>query len=263
MIDSLLLIFALYALFALWEGLMPAQDGQGLAGRLRNVVLTTLLVVVGGIVVAVLYVYAPVRTEETPDRSVGGSLLMLAAYVFVADFLFYWYHRAQHRFAWLWPIHELHHSDAELNGTTSLRTYWLDKPVQAMVISVPAARLIGLDHLALVILPVALTAWLVFAHANVRLRLGWLSPVICGPQVHRIHHSIEPQHRDRNFAQFFPVIDVIFGTYYAPAPDEFPRTGTPGLASDAPLSTMLVRPARLWWEARPLGRLRTVARRRS
>ena len=46
---------------------------------------------------------------------------------------------------------------------------------------------------------------------------------------HRIHHSREIAHRDKNFAVYFPIWDVLFGTYYAPAREEFPATGIQGV----------------------------------
>ena len=49
--------------------------------------------------------------------------------------------------------------------------------------------------------------------------------------MHCIHHSILDEHKDKNFAQFFPFIDVIFGTYFAPIKNEFPATGTEALRS--------------------------------
>ena len=52
--------------------------------------------------------------------------------------------------------------------------------------------------------------------------------MLAGPQIHRIHHSRMPQHLDRNFAAYFPIWDVIFGTYYHPKPAEFPATGVSG-----------------------------------
>jgi hypothetical protein len=45
------------------------------------------------------------------------------------------------------------------------------------------------------------------------------------PQYHRIHHSVEPQHLNKNFCRIFPVFDVIFGTAWRPGKDEFPVTG--------------------------------------
>jgi sterol desaturase/sphingolipid hydroxylase (fatty acid hydroxylase superfamily) len=67
------------------------------------------------------------------------------------------------------------------------------------------------------------SAWTFLIHANLKLSLGPLSWLVDGPQVHRIHHSQLPQHFDRNFAAFFPIWDVLFGTYYHPARGEFPQ----------------------------------------
>lgn len=67
--------------------------------------------------------------------------------------------------------------------------------------------------------------WGFVNHANVRLGFGPLTSFVAGPQWHRIHHSVEAEHRDKNFSTFFPFIDRMFGTYYAPAPDEYPATG--------------------------------------
>jgi sterol desaturase/sphingolipid hydroxylase (fatty acid hydroxylase superfamily) len=68
-------------------------------------------------------------------------------------------------------------------------------------------------------------AWLFFAHANLRLELGRWSWMGTAPQLHRLHHSADPAHTGTNFAQFFPLLDVAFGTYRAPAAGEFPQTG--------------------------------------
>src|SRR5206468_6475948 len=58
-----------------------------------------------------------------------------------------------------------------------------------------------------------------------RLPLGPLARVVAGPQLHRIHHTVEARHLDRNLAAFFPLWDQLFGTYYHPGPGEYPRTG--------------------------------------
>ena len=43
--------------------------------------------------------------------------------------------------------------------------------------------------------------------------------------MHRLHHSTDPAHHDRNFADALPIFDIVFGTYQAPKKDEFPETG--------------------------------------
>jgi sterol desaturase/sphingolipid hydroxylase (fatty acid hydroxylase superfamily) len=56
---------------------------------------------------------------------------------------------------------------------------------------------------------------------------GAATPLLAGPQWHRIHHSTQPEHANRNFAAFFPFLDTLFGTYYAPRAGEYPPTGRP------------------------------------
>jgi sterol desaturase/sphingolipid hydroxylase (fatty acid hydroxylase superfamily) len=63
----------------------------------------------------------------------------------------------------------------------------------------------------------------------VRLPLGPLTPVFGGPQYHRVHHSILPEHHDKNFAAFFPIWDIIFGTAYLPKKNDYPPTGIEGV----------------------------------
>jgi sterol desaturase/sphingolipid hydroxylase (fatty acid hydroxylase superfamily) len=240
------MIVGLYAVFALFEVGFPAERAQGLRGRVRNVLFGMIYVLGGLAAVSAVMLLFPWRPRVREAAGVGTSFLVGVGYLVVIDFLYYWYHRAQHTFSFLWAIHELHHADAELNVTTSYRTYWLELPVQLLVISLPAFFVIGIDRVSMRFFPVVTTFWLLFIHANLRLRFGWLTPIICGPQLHRVHHSNRPAHLNKNFAQFFPIYDVLFGTYYSPAVDEFPTTGTEHLASDAALGRVLARPLRSW-----------------
>jgi hypothetical protein len=81
-------------------------------------------------------------------------------------------------------------------------------PVEILIVAAPLRSLI-----------------IALAHTNVRAGYGFFSLLITGPQYHRIHHSSRPEHIDKNFAELFPVWDVIFGTVWRPKPDEFRRPG--------------------------------------
>ena len=243
------LIASLYVIFTLFEVGLPAQPGHGLRGRVRNIVFAVIFLLGGLAAASAVMLFFPWRPRLRAAGGLGTSMLVCVGYLLLFDFLYYWYHRAQHRFALLWTVHEMHHADRELNVTTSNRTYWLELPIQFLVVSLPTVLLIGIDTAAWFVLPFVTTFWLLFTHANLRLRLGWLTPIICGPHVHRIHHSNLSRHLDRNFAQFFPIYDVLFGTYYGPARNEFPATGTDKMASDAALGDVLARPFWTWAHA--------------
>jgi sterol desaturase/sphingolipid hydroxylase (fatty acid hydroxylase superfamily) len=240
------MIASLYLVFTLFEVRIPAQRGHRLRGRIRNILFASIFLLGGLAAATTAMLFFPWRPRIHRAGGAGTSILVCMAYLLLIDLLYYWYHRAQHYFTFLWPVHELHHADAELNVTTSNRTYWLELPIQLFLISLPTYFLIGIDTMSWLVLPFVTTSWLLFTHANLRLSLGWLTPIVCGPHLHRIHHSNLSPHLNKNFAQFFPIYDVLFGTYYRPGRNEFPTTGSEGLASDAGLLYVLAKPFGTW-----------------
>ena len=63
-----------------------------------------------------------------------------------------------------------------------------------------------------------------FCHANVRTNLGVLRWVLVTPQSHRVHHSLDPAHRDKNFGVTFSLWDHLFGTQHRDY-DVYPECG--------------------------------------
>jgi sterol desaturase/sphingolipid hydroxylase (fatty acid hydroxylase superfamily) len=83
-----------------------------------------------------------------------------------------------------------------------------------------------------------------YIHTATRLHYGVLSGVICDNRFHRLHHSIDSRHFDRNFGVITPLWDVLFHTATFPAPGEWPATGIAEVPEvDGPLD-YLTRPFR-------------------
>lgn len=158
----------------------------------------------------------------------AGSLFALFIATFIADFFYYWFHRTLHHNRVLWQMHLLHHSDEQMTALTAHRGHFTESLVSPFCIAIPVALLFKLPPLEIGVLSLIPQAYQFLAHANVRLGYGPLWWVLISPDYHRIHHSIERRHYDKNFANWFPIWDVIFGTAYVPAPDEFPETGVEG-----------------------------------
>jgi sterol desaturase/sphingolipid hydroxylase (fatty acid hydroxylase superfamily) len=155
------------------------------------------------------------RAWPVPVRALLGVL--------VYDLVLYGHHVLHHRLAALWPFHAVHHSQVQLSLFTASRFHVLEKALARAMIFPP------LVFLGLTQTETFLTAWLVawhtrFYHANIRTGLGPLWYLIVTPQSHRIHHSVHPGHRERNFATHFPVWDMLFGTQHWRR-DEYPATG--------------------------------------
>jgi sterol desaturase/sphingolipid hydroxylase (fatty acid hydroxylase superfamily) len=144
---------------------------------------------------------------------------------FIVDFFFYWYHRFQHN-SFMWQEHKLHHMDEQL--CAFYRESWLEPLIDGTLGGIPMAILFKLNPAQGAIASAMLTAWVVFIHTNIKLHMGPLAVLFNGPQGHRIHHSRMREHYDQNFAAFFPIWDVLFGTYHYPKRDEYPLTGVHG-----------------------------------
>jgi sterol desaturase/sphingolipid hydroxylase (fatty acid hydroxylase superfamily) len=93
------------------------------------------------------------------------------------------------------------------------------------LILVPISLLIRADAAVLIICVMILRFIGQMTHANSRISYGPFRYLIAEPRFHRIHHSVETRHLGKNFAFMFPVWDMIFGTAYFPAQDEYPKTG--------------------------------------
>jgi sterol desaturase/sphingolipid hydroxylase (fatty acid hydroxylase superfamily) len=171
-----------------------------------------------------------------------GIILSAAILMLAADFIFYWVHRAQHRFDWLWAMHSFHHSDDDINAASAYRHYWIEKPAWMLVFYLPLGLVFQIAPAVASAYALVFQFFALFPHMNMRLEMGPLSRVFLGPQVHRIHHSIYAEHFNTNFAGAFPIWDSIFGTYRSPARGEFPPTGVPYLPGRPSLTRTVLWP---------------------
>jgi sterol desaturase/sphingolipid hydroxylase (fatty acid hydroxylase superfamily) len=244
-LQSTLLSAVLIAVFTFVELVRPAPHRPTASGRLLNILVGLIVSVFAFFLAMVLGRLAQLLWREgliglmVPGwRSSGLFGLALSVFVYGAtwDFFQYWFHRWQHESPALWPSHRVHHSDSAITTTTALRRSIVELFLIFVFVLLPTVIVAGVDEIAAPIAFAIFYGWGFFNHANVRLSLGPLTPVFSGPQWHRLHHGIEPEYRDQNYAAYFPIIDIVFGTYRAPGKDEYPATGvTDAVATAHPL----------------------------
>jgi len=140
--------------------------------------------------------------------------LSFVAGFLLLDLIYYAVHRCEHAVPFFWRLHALHHSDPDVDVTTSVRhhpveyllssaVYWL----AALVLDVPVD--VVLSH------GLAVFGTAAVQHANIRLpeRLErWLQPVLVTVNMHRIHHSIEFSRENWNYGAVLSIWDRLFGT---------------------------------------------------
>lgn len=160
----------------------------------------------------------------------GGHPVLLAATtlllsIAVTDFFYYWAHRAQHAVPVLWRFHALHHSIRDLSALNNY-SHWSEEAVQLLFKVIPSSLLIATDLGALA--PAAMmlvTLHQAYIHSASDIHFGRWAWLINDNRRHRIHHSLEARHFDKNFGIDLGLWDHLFGTAHVPAADEWPETG--------------------------------------
>ena len=138
----------------------------------------------------------------------------------VADFCYYLSHYYSHKFRVLWGVHGVHHSSHEFNLFTAIRLNWLSPVVDLIFYSWPV--LLGIDVGVLSSMRILVLVLQFWIHNDKMKPMPWFDRVFNSPANHMIHHSVEIEHRDKNFGGVFMLWDHLFGTYQKPSPENRP-----------------------------------------
>lgn len=160
--------------------------------------------------------FTPWNLEDLLPFVGASAVVSFIAYLVVLDFCEYWRHRLQHRFAWWWELHALHHSQRKMSFWTDDRNHLLDDLLHGLWLAV-IAIIIGVPPGQFFLIVILTRMIESLSHANVRLSFGRIGErLLVSPAFHRRHHGIgvghEGRHHGCNFAVLFPVWDVLFGT---------------------------------------------------
>jgi len=233
-----LIVFA--CLFVL-EKIRPIEEKQPFAGIVFNLFIalaltasiqTTMRLLAAALPPMPFHPLLTIAPPTTWQGKIGCEILVL----FIYDFFAYWLHRVEHSVPFLWQMHKMHHQEEHMNVTTTNRHHPLEAVLRVPFIMLPMVTLFDLPFAPLafgISLGMILPS---FSHMNLKLDLGRLTPVFIGPQLHRLHHSSQAKHFNRNFANIFPLWDILFGTYLAPVKGEFPSTGLRPVSSNSAYS---------------------------
>jgi sterol desaturase/sphingolipid hydroxylase (fatty acid hydroxylase superfamily) len=234
------LLFALSALACTFFEIAWAVEKQSWLSRVRAAVFwiisivavtATLLLVQGFIRYAGVSPLVSLDLRSTLDSQNGFILaimyvLLPLAPLLLFDCFYYWFHRIQHSVPFLWRFHAVHHSIEELNATNCYH-HASESLFRIPFILLPLTLVIEMKVPDVFIIAAVPAVWSQFVHTNTRISLGPLGYLFAGPRWHRVHHSLATEHRDKNFASFFPVLDMLFGTAYFPKSGETIKTGLP------------------------------------
>ncbi|HCH5319904.1 TPA: sterol desaturase family protein [Vibrio parahaemolyticus] len=142
------------------------------------------------------------------EMSVSAFLLLML----LQDFFYYWFHRASHRIRWMWAAHVVHHSSERMNFSTAFRQS-LMYPLAGMWLFWLPLVIIGFDPKWVVFVVLLNLGLQFFVHTQLIRSLGPLEWVFNTPSHHRVHHGINRQYIDKNYAGVLIIWDRMFGTF--------------------------------------------------
>lgn len=219
-------LFGGFALTAVAESVWPKytwSTRERVQHLSRNLALW--IIVAGFLSAASTLLFSPLQAAAEQHnlgllRGLNAPLWLAATLGFLlADFSDYVFHRASHRFRVLWLLHSVHHSDAHLDVSTSLRQHPLSyaaimlvRVLLVMALGAPLWSLLLRDACSIVTSHIhhAAVAWSPGVIAWTERYIGWL---IMPPAGHWLHHDPREEYTNCNYGQLFSCWDRLFGTY--------------------------------------------------
>jgi len=208
---------------ALWEVAAPRRRREiprvmRWTNNIALVVVDTLVLRLTFPIIAVgLAILAEERSWGLFNNIEVPFAVSLIASMLVLDFAIYLQHVMFHAVPALWRLHRMHHADLDFDATTGLRFHPIEILI-SMGIKLAVVAALGPPAVAVLLFEVILNATAMFNHANVDLPrpvdriLRW---IVVTPDMHRVHHSIDPRETNSNYGFNLPWWDRMMGTYIA------------------------------------------------
>ena len=206
-----------------WETIRPHLVGRN--ARIRHAARNLFMAALNGLVLFfTLGLATTLLAQWTAEVEFGllhvlgvnwGWRLLLG--FLILDAWAYFWHRANHRFSFLWRFHRLHHNDHEMDCTTSARFHFGELAIAATT-RLPVIVLFGLEPLPILVHETVLVAVSQFHHSNIGLGL-WdrlLRWLIVTPAMHQVHHSRRRPQTNSNYASVLSVWDRVCRSFRSP-----------------------------------------------
>jgi sterol desaturase/sphingolipid hydroxylase (fatty acid hydroxylase superfamily) len=205
----LLFLFTLIALEIIWSW-RTHKKAYHLKETFANTVILVGFqfskIIFAGYQLAILGFASKIALFKLPP----GKITFIIAFI-ITDFIYYWFHRASHRWLPLWAFHHIHHSTTHMNLSSAYRLNWFSALVSP-VFFLPMA-IIGFPPDFIVLSYALNLLYQFFLHTEVVGKLGNLEGIVDTPSAHRVHHGSNAIYTDKNFGGVFMFWDKIFNTY--------------------------------------------------
>ena len=198
--------------------------GDNFEFQFDGLILTFAYSIVGQILGALIFShldpYKPSAFLEINFSGTLGFFLKSLLGLFAIDFIYYWIHRAQHKFNLLWKYHSVHHSIRFLNSHNCY--HHISEHIVGFLIGL-FLSLFVFNYNGIAPFFAYYFAYVgVYNHARVDwLNFGGARIVLADPKFHLSHHLLNPRFHNTNFGGFTAFFDVVFRTYVEPTNEAF------------------------------------------
>lgn len=142
-------------------------------------------------------------------------LVQLPLAILISDLGMYWLHRASHTLPALWRIHAVHHSSLRLYTLSSGRVHPLYVGLSVICATGPIL-LLGAPPPLFALLSTAVGINGLLQHSNLDLDCRPYRWLLATADIHRWHHSADPEDGRYNFGNTLSLWDRLFGTWRSP-----------------------------------------------
>lgn len=162
-----------------------------------------------GLATGLLYLAA---YEFAPYKMPLDAWWAWAILLFVDDFSYYWFHRISHEVRFFWNFHVVHHSSNQYNLSVAVRQSWFSG-IAHWIFYLPIA-LLGFPFWAFATMHGFNLIYQFWIHTEVVKKLpAAFEFVLNTPSHHRVHHGVNDEYLDKNYAGIFIIWDRMFGTF--------------------------------------------------
>ena len=181
------------------------------------------LTLINTLIIRIFFIITPVSAAlYASENTIGifhliwvpGIIWGVIAFILL-DMIIYAEHVLFHKIPFLWKIHEVHHSDLDLDFSSGLRFHFLES-ILSVVTKILVVLILWAPVLAVVLFEIILNFSAMFNHSNFILpkKLDKLvSKIIVTPKFHEVHHSQKLWESLSNYGFFLSSWDYLFRTY--------------------------------------------------
>jgi alkylglycerol monooxygenase len=213
--------FALLIAFEAWYDARQQANEYEKQDAWTNIALgfgSVLFGAIFGIFQAFVYdTFYQIAPYHAPMNTVWAWVLL----IFIDDFAYYWFHRFSHESRFLWNFHVVHHSSEHYNLSVAVRQSWFGGAAH-WIFYIPLG-LLGFPYWAFLVVHGFNLIYQYWIHTQFVGKLGWFEYIFNTPSQHRVHHAVNEQYLDKNYAGIFSIWDRMFGSFVEEA--EKPRYG--------------------------------------